>query len=513
MEGFEESSRIFEEDDKGYIWIAHAYRGLYRLKPDYEQLEFVEIRRFGKADGLPDDLYLTVSKVRGELVFTSPQGIYSYNDSTETFYVHKELTGLLGPDLDMQRIIEDREGNVWFSTGDEFGLVKILANGLFNDVEVLYFNEIQDDLVDGFEGVFSLDDGLDYIPTEDGFYRFDPKRPLPTDFSYPLLITKVYVTSFEDSLLTITDRGQTSGAEAGLDPQLKDLRFHYTMPVYGELNRAEYRYALENYDDEWSDWTTNTAKDYGNLDPGDYVFKVQARNSFGYLSSEKQFAFTILPPWYATDVAKTVFGLLVLLIMGGFVRFISLRESRKAEEVKKESIRTIKEKEEEFQKEKEKSRTEIIKLRNEKLRAEVSHKNAELASTTMHLVQKSEILQQIKKDIEEIAKSAQDGSKEKLKRIGRAIEEDVRLDRNWERFETHFDRVHENFFKNLRAKYPELTPKDQKLCAYLRMNLATKEIAPLLNISVRGVEISRYRLRKKLDLDSDTNLVSFMMEI
>ena len=87
------------------------------------------------------------------------------------------------------------------------------------------------------------------------------------------------------------------------------------------------------------------------------------------------------------------------------------------------------------------------------------------------------------------------------------------MDDNWDKFELYFDQVHENFFQRLRDHYPKLTPKDQKLCAYLRMNLSTKEIAPLLNISVRGVEISRYRLRKKLGLTSETNLVDFITAI
>jgi DNA-binding CsgD family transcriptional regulator len=67
--------------------------------------------------------------------------------------------------------------------------------------------------------------------------------------------------------------------------------------------------------------------------------------------------------------------------------------------------------------------------------------------------------------------------------------------------------------KKLRNNYPELTPKDLRLCAYLRMNLSSKEIAPLLNISIRGVEISRYRLRKKLHLPRDANLTDFMMHL
>ena len=131
----------------------------------------------------------------------------------------------------------------------------------------------------------------------------------------------------------------------------------------------------------------------------------------------------------------------------------------------------------------------------------------------MHLVQKTEILNKIKNDLINIGSEGPEEIKKKIKQITRAIESDIQLDDSWAQFETYFDQVHENFFKRLREKFPKLTPKDQKLCAYLRMNLSTKEIAPLLNISVRGVEISRYRLRKKLVIESEVNLVAFIMEV
>ena len=84
---------------------------------------------------------------------------------------------------------------------------------------------------------------------------------------------------------------------------------------------------------------------------------------------------------------------------------------------------------------------------------------------------------------------------------------------DWHLFEQHFDQVHENFLKRIKEIHPGLTPKDLKICAYLRMNLSSKEIAPLLNISVRGVEISRYRLRKKLGLERDDNLIEYLMKV
>jgi DNA-binding CsgD family transcriptional regulator len=104
-------------------------------------------------------------------------------------------------------------------------------------------------------------------------------------------------------------------------------------------------------------------------------------------------------------------------------------------------------------------------------------------------------------------------SKQQVESLIKTLEKDMVQDDEWEKFESSFDQVHEDFLKKLRTNYPELSPKDLKLCAYLRMNLSSKEIAPLLNISIRGVEISRYRLRRKVGLDRDVNLTEFMMNL
>ena len=86
------------------------------------------------------------------------------------------------------------------------------------------------------------------------------------------------------------------------------------------------------------------------------------------------------------------------------------------------------------------------------------------------------------------------------------------MDEEWHQFSTHFDTVHLNFLRSIKRRYPILTPNELKLCAYLHMNLSSKEIAQHMKISVRGVEISRYRLRKKLQISTETNLFDFLLE-
>ena len=144
-------------------------------------------------------------------------------------------------------------------------------------------------------------------------------------------------------------------------------------------------------------------------------------------------------------------------------------------------------------------------------------KSDELVKTTLNVVRKNEILQRIKKDAESLSRTINEGNlvnvRRGMLRLITQINTNIEHDSDLDNFQSSFDAIHNNFFKELDAQFPQLTHKDKMLCAYIKMNLMSKEIAPLLNISVRGVEISRYRLRKKLNLDEKANLAEFLQKI
>jgi hypothetical protein len=155
----------------------------------------------------------------------------------------------------------------------------------------------------------------------------------------------------------------------------------------------------------------------------------------------------------------------------------------------------------------EQTEKELIKLQNEKL-------ESELTATAMNLVQKKEFLQKLREEINKIKNASQDSiDPADLKRIVKDLIADDKLDEEWEQFSVHFNTVHNNFLVTLKEKFPQLSAHDLKLCAYLRMNLSSKEMARLMSISIRGVEINRYRLRKKLLLQPKENLFDFFMSV
>ncbi len=131
----------------------------------------------------------------------------------------------------------------------------------------------------------------------------------------------------------------------------------------------------------------------------------------------------------------------------------------------------------------------------------------------MHLVQRGKLLSKIGDELlPMVQQSANNETVKDLKKVLRLLNEAKRLDNDWNQFAIHFDQVHANFLTNLKEKYTNLSPNDLKLCAYLKLNLSSKEIAQLLNITPRAVEVSRYRLRKKLGLKPEMNLFDFLFK-
>ena len=151
--------------------------------------------------------------------------------------------------------------------------------------------------------------------------------------------------------------------------------------------------------------------------------------------------------------------------------------------------------------------TKLRKQEYEKhmLEVEVQNKASEVAGKSLSIAKHSEMIESIQEVLESKAEGGE--LKSAIKKI---IKTSSLSKHEWQSFEKNLVKSHEEFVDRLSKKYPMLTPKDIKLCIYLKMNLSSKEIAPLMNISYRGVELHRYRLRKKLDINQDENLNRFM---
>ena len=290
----------------------------------------------------------------------------------------------------------------------------------------------------------------------------------------------------------------------------KTIHFEFSSSLFGYQSNLEYSYKLKGFDDNWSEWKNKTEKEYPNLAAGRYSFEVKVRNNLGSESAIAAYSFKILPPWYQTNFAYLIYFLFFALAIFTIYKILKKQFILQKEKHEKEQKRLSYIHELEINK----TENELIALRNERLEADINFKNSELASSAMHLVKKGELLTKIKSELNQVMKSLENPhAVAELKKMIKSLSDDDNMDKEWESFAKHFDKVHSDFVVGLKEKHPNVSANELKLCAYLRMNLSTKEIAQLMNISVRGVEISRYRLRKKLQVPTETSLFDYLINI
>ena len=509
LAGLNESCRIMVRDTDGFLWVSHPYRGVFRVRVR-DNFRDLEVDLYGKKDGLPSDLNNYVFEIGGKMLVAADRGIFRFNSATKRFESVPNLDQWLGGAGRVRYLREDSQGNVWFCRGSEVGILWVEDVGLEKKIRRQTFPLLSGQMVGGFEHIYPADERNIFFGSEKGFLHLDLERLRRADTSLQVIISSVNLPWAGDSLLY---GGFLSSAKKKLTLSYHQntLSIAFAANVFGATRQIRYSYQLKGLDKEWSAWSEKTEREFLNLSAGEYVFSVKARNEYGVESAPIEFAFRISPPWYASFAAKTVYFIVFLLALGWVFR----RQRAKFEQEKNALETTFQQESAEQQRIVAANEQEITRLRAEKLESEVQHKNQELALATMHLVQKGEILTTLQEELEKALEKKQSTQtlQEDIRRIIRTMQFDAQLDEDWEHFAIHFDSVHGDFLKRLRERYPQTSPNDLRLCAYLKMNLSTKEIANLLNISVRGVEGSRYRLRKKLGLPGDANLVEIMMGV
>lgn len=511
---FSESARYLVTDDK-YIWVSHPYRGVYKIN-----LSDFKVSLYTDKQGLPSSLNNQVFKIRGRMVVATTEGVYEYNETEDKMVYSDTYKNIFGKKT-LRYLKEDKDGNIWFIEEKIPGVVDISSS----NPTLVYIPELKNRVLSGFENIYTFNRQNILIGGEEGFYHINYEKYRKNIMAVRTYISTVKFLANKDSIIyggydlsAGKSTAQTGKDILSIPYKWNSIQFSFYSSLYGQQANAEYSYYLEGFDRSWSEWSKKTEKEYTNLPPGNYTFRIKARSNFSNVSEETTFSVKVIPPWYKTTWAYLSYIAGFLLIL--FYLF-NLQERKHLQKQEKRRLADLKKYEEEqkqmayqHQLEIEKSEKELIHLQNEKLENEIEHKNTQLASTAMNLVQKKEFILKIKEELNHLVKNKKDKIETAdLKKISKILTDEENLNEEWEQFSIHFDKVHGDFLLMLKEQHPDLKPHELKLCAYLRMNMSSKEIAQLMGISVRGVEISRYRLRKKLKIPTEVNLFQFLIEL
>ena len=484
--------------DETIIWTANKENGLYRLVLSKDLKSVIKSKNYnGKF--LPKGNNVYVDRVNGELIICSRQGLFYYDEIKDRLYRATKLERQLGGHGAYTYIKEDDQKDIWYVKND------MLKLSIYNSRKNAYDRSIEEYrlrncLIPDFENITVVNEQLALVGTEDGFSLIKYKNH-PQTYSNRLQIRKVYLVNGSEVLY-----GKSySWAPSSIVIKYEDnsVGFKFSLTNYKSLTPSLFSCRLIGpTHTSWSPYSNIGFKEYSNLSEGNYIFQVRSFSDSNGKMLVDSISFVILPPWYRTWWAYTFYLLLILsAVWYVFYRFKS----------------KMNEQEQVFKKETMLKDQRIDILEEEKLQAELKYKSDELIRSTLNVVRKNEILREIKKEAVNMSQAIKDKSPVELKRMAirliSQIDNNIEHDNDLEKFQEAFDDVNKDFFKLLCDRYPDLSKKEKILCVYIKMDLLSKEIAPLLNVSVRGVEIGRYRLRKKLNLGERSNLTEFLQNL
>ena len=495
IEGFEISSRSVVLAGSNQVVINHEYKGLYNLVIDSA---YTKIKKSNFEDHIGYDS--SVLKYDDAILYTSSEGVFELD--LETFSLSKSefWTNVFyseGNKIQGRLVVERNNNKIWgfsekniicMSIDDFDGTPNV------NEVSIPSFFRRNQGIV-GYENVSQLYDGIYIIGTSDGYALLDLNKLVDMDVDYSIRINEVSKGIMHADYQPISLKGDLSHPY-----DHANWKFFFSVPEYDMYKEIHYQYKLNGYLDRWSKWFTEPSLMFANLPHGSYDLIVRARIGNKLSENTASYSFTIKKPWYFSIPALVFYFFVTLLLMWGIHKAYRQNYMKHKQRLMDENRRKI----ERTQLE---SEREIVKLKNQQLKKDIEAKNKELASTAMSLINKNELLNGIKNDLLHIQdKSSRD-------EVVRVINKNLNNSGDWEFFQKAFDNADKDFLTKIKTIHPELTANDLKFCAFLRLNLSSKEIAPLLSISVRSVEIKRYRLRKKLGISHEMNLIDYILEV
>lgn len=507
ISGGNDAMGAFHFDNMGNMWFGHWLRGVYRLHYEPRTNSFDVNKLYTDNNGLPStrDNYVTI--FNGRPVFTSALGFYTYDYASDSIV----------PDSEIENIYKTPErGSLHFDKGRLVLIGQTGINVASPDdtgnyrTQLTIAKSLKDRMVNGFEDVNVIDSDEVIVANQDGFWSVNPKGGRRPEWEPRAFVGAVYANT--DSLVYLAGLKPGAAPQLKLEHELNSLRFEFSCPDFQTTRGVLYSSYLENYDKDYSPYTTESSREYTQLHEGSYVLHLRAFNRNTGEESETAFSFRITPPWYRSVVAMIVYSLLfaaMVIWLAYMLQRWKLNTERRAEIKKEEELSEMRRRAEREALQKD---YEISKLKSDQLEVDVKHKSTELSNATMNLIRKNEILHEIASKITKIQElTAHDKTVQRhLSAIQTSIKDNISHDDDQNAFNRNFDIVYGDYTKRLRERYPQLTPSDVRLACYLKMGLSSKEIAPLVNISYKSVEMARYRLRKKMELDSDTSITDYL---
>jgi ligand-binding sensor domain-containing protein/DNA-binding CsgD family transcriptional regulator len=493
IEGFDISSRFIELIEENQILVNHEYKGIFNISVDKDLNRVLNIEE-ETSKGIGSSLV----SYNGNPLYTTNNGVFKYDRNQKKFTLDTLLTGklfnedegiigVLNADNNANRLWGFTESNIVYVTPGKF-------NNEPQAVRIPVPHHFRRDLgVPGFESITPLNERLYLIGISNGYLTLDLDKIKPKEYTININSISKEFYNHPNDRIRINDGNEINYED-------NNLNFSYAVAEFDKYSEVYYQYKLDGIYDDWSSWSSIPKISFNNLPYGNYKFSVRAKIGNTLTNNTASYSFKIKRPWYLSNLA--ILGYILLIVFIGFIIHKAYRRY-----YHKKQNRLLQENKKKLKQKKLKAQQKIIEMKNEQLKSKIDSKNRELAVSTMSIIRKNQFLNSIKDQLKESE------STEQVKSVIRTIDRNINNSDDWKFFEEAFNNADKGFLKKIKKSHPELSSNDLRLCAYLRLNLSSKEIAPLLNISVRSVEVKRYRLRKKINLLHEESLSGYILSL
>jgi len=490
IENFVNSSKHFEITEENRILVSHEYKGVFELKIDdnYREAETVN-----EHTSINIGEHSSLSRLDETIFYANKDGVFVYNISSRDFSREETLSDIFNNDSFVTgKLVEDQDKLWAFTKDDLIRITRDKLDGAYVIKEIPIPLNLRN-TVEGYESFVEIQENKYLLGTSNGYVIVDVSENTIQDYKINLTEVIVHKLGGMPQLIPYT-------TDSEFPSNKNNITFSYSVPEYDKFLTTEYSYLLEGQYESWSAWTSDSSVSFENLPHNTYIFRAKARVGGHDTTNELQYTFTIKRPWYLSNmsiIGYVILTILLFIALNWFYKQYYRRQQQLAlDRTKKDmELKALE------------SEKQIIELNNANLKQDIDSRNRELAVSTMNMINKNKTLNAIKNALLKTEKV------EDISTIVKLVDKTIEDEEDWNFFEEAFNHADKDFFRKVKEQHPTLTANDLKLCVYLRLNMSSKEIAPLLNISSRSVEIKRYRLRKKLNLSREVNLNDYFINL
>lgn len=493
LPGFKATLASVVEDYDGSLWASHIANGVYRLVLNLDKNKILEQQFFPSLKGSGTRHKITPVKLNGRVYLADSDSLYSYSRETGEMVPYRKFCNELPWVKQIQSISEADPHKFWIATADGYYLVNYDGTNYRCDYEIP-FNLFSIHNFGLSRNIFIGNENRVYFASTNGILLFDGNISSGRD-AIPVLsfsrITAASTPGNEQRLPVSADARPDVDANisfnmALVNPGNKKYRFRYSL----EGNTSS-----EHISDEYS-------VSYVNLSPGDYTFRADLLDKDNNSVQSLSYDFTVptpllLRPWMIVIYILSAILLLYLSTRISLYYIDQRRKKRLREKQMEDNIQSLQQE------------NEAQLKHNQLLEERINDKNKDLATLALNEVERGYRIEELQKALISNKNGVSTGDVEKLLRNIKSDSSDLDF---WKILQGNFDLIHNNYFVRLRKKYPSLTSVDLRFCMLLRLNMNTKDIARMTNLSVRGVETARYRLRRKIGLGSKESLTQFLID-